>query len=255
MHNAPLRSYKRLIAQAWIPIFVDDDFDTDILCEGCRLAGLDAIEYTLRRKDARKIVSSLRSRFPDTVILMGSTIDCDNIVLERKAHFPQLMTLAELSPYVDGFVSMLPFSDETLTAYRSTHLCIPTAESGGEAIRQIKAGAAIIKVLGPDLALSKRLHALPTFNYCPTYITGGVTPERMKEVFDAGNILCATGFDVILKDIKPSALTPEAAAERIRLFADAAKDARDAAYPALQNAARLSDEDFLLALPNYCSIR
>ena len=255
MNNTPLQAYKRLIAQAWIPIFVDDGLDTDILCEGCRLAGLAAIEYTLRRRDARKIAPTLRERFPHAVILMGSTIDSDEIVKERQSRFPQLMTLSELAPYVDGFVSMLPYSDETLKMYQSTHLCIPTAESGGEALRQIKAGAACIKVLGPDLTLARRLHALPTFNYCPTYITGGVTPERMEEVFEAGNILCATGFDVILKGIEPANLTPKTVAERIRLFASAAKRARDAVYPSLKDIDGLSDEAFLLALPNHCGIR
>ncbi len=255
MNKTPLHAYRRMIAQAWIPIFVDDTFDTDVLCEGCRLADLAAIEYTLRRRDARKIAPSLRERFPCTVILMGSTVDSDAIVKERQTRFPQLMTLSELAPYVDGFVSMLPYSNETLKAYRGTHLCIPTAESGGEALRQIKAGAACIKVLGPDLTFARYLHALPTFNYCPTYITGGVTPERMEEVFGAGNILCATGFDVILRDIAPADLTSKTVAERIRLFADAAKRARDVVYPTLKDIDSLSDEEFLLALPNYCSVR
>ena len=254
MSNNLFYSYRKLIEQAWIPIFVDDEFDTEILLEGCRLAKLDVIEYTLRRKDADKVVTSLKARFPKAVILMGSTIDSDEIVSERKEHFTQLMTLSELAPHVDGFVSMLPFSDETLQKYRNTHLCIPTAESGGEALRQIKSGAAIIKVLGPDFSLAKRLHALPTFNYCPTYITGGITTERMEDAFAAGNILCATGFDVLLKGIAPSELTAEIVAERLCAFKDAAKDARDRIHPSLKDTAQLSDEEFRKALPNYCGI-
>ena len=244
-----------MIEQAWIPIFVDDAFDTEILLEGCRLAKLNVIEYTLRRKDAHCVVTTLKSRLPDTVILMGSTLDSEEIVRERKRKFPQLMTLSELAPYVDGFVSMLPYSDQTLQTYCNTHLCIPTAESGGEALRQIKAGASIIKVLGPDLSLSKRLHALPTFNYCPTYVTGGITVDRMEEAFAAGNILCATGFDVLLKDIEPSSLTPTLVAERLRTFVDAAIKARDRIHPALKNTKGLSNEEFRSALPNYCGIR
>lgn len=255
MSHSLFRAYRRLIEQAWIPIFVDDLFDTEILLEGCRLARLDAIEYTLRRRDADRVVPTLKSRFPDAVILMGSTLDSEEIVAERKARFPQLMTLSELAPYVDGFVSMLPYSDETLQKYRNTHLCIPTAESGSDALRQIKSGAAVIKVLGPDLSLSKRLHALPTFNYCPTYVTGGITVERMEEAFVAGNILCATGFDVLLKGIEPSSLTAELVAERLRTFVDAAMEARNRVCPALKNTASLSDEEFRAALPNYCGIQ
>ena len=254
MNNNLFYSYRKLIEQAWIPIFVDDEFDTEILLEGCRLAKLDVIEYTLRRKDADKVVTTLKTRFPETVILMGSTIDSDEIVNERKSRFSQLMTLSELAPHVDGFVSMLPFSDETLQKYRNTHLCIPTAEGGGEALRQIKSGAAIIKVLGPDFSLAKRLHALPTFNYCPTYITGGITTERMEDAFAAGNILCATGFDVLLKGIAPSELTAEIVAERLRAFKDAATAARDRIHPSLKDISQLSDEEFRKALPNYCGI-
>ena len=255
MSTVLFQNYRKMIEQAWIPIFVDDAFDTEILLEGCHLAKLDVIEYTLRRKDAHRVVTTLKSRLPDMVILMGSTLDSEEIVAERRSQFPQMMTLSELSPYVDGFVSMLPYSDETLQKYRNTHLCIPTAESGGEALRQVKAGASIIKVLGPDLSLSKRLHALPTFNYCPTYVTGGITVERMEEAFAAGNILCATGFDVLLKGIEPPALTPTLVAERIRTFVDAAMEARDRVHPCLKNTKGLSDDEFRAALPNHCGIR
>ncbi len=254
MNTYLFSNYRKLIEQAWIPIFVDDAFDTEILLEGCRMAELGTIEYTLRRKDADRVIPTLKHRFPDTVILMGSTIDSEEIVRERKSRFPQLMTLSELAPFVDGFVSMLPYSDETLQTYKSTHLCIPTAESSGEALRQVKAGASIIKVLGPDLSLAKRLHALPTFNYCPTYVTGGITAERMEEAFAAGNILCATGFDVLLKGVKPSALTPELVAEKIRFYVDAAKEARGRICSTLKNTECLSDEDFRKVLPNYCGI-
>ena len=255
MNHSLFGAYRKLIEQAWIPIFVDDALDTEILLEGCRLAKLGVIEYTLRRKDADRIIPTLKARIPDTVILMGSTIDSEEIVQERKARFPQLMTLSELAPYVDGFVSMLPYSDETLQKYRNTHLCIPTAESGGEALRQIKSGATIIKVLGPDLSLAKRLHALPTFDYCPTYVTGGITVERMDEAFAAGNVLCATGFDVLLKGVSSDELTPELVADRLRAFVNAAIEARDRVYPSLKDTARLSDEEFRKRLPNYCGIR
>ena len=251
MKNILFKHYRKLIEQVWLPIFVADDLDTEILLEGCRLAGLGVIEYTLRRADAADVVPTLKNRFPDTVILMGSTVDSDEIIKERKARFPQLMTLSELAPYVDGFVSMLPYSDETLRKYSKTHLCIPTAESGGEALRQIKSGAAIIKVLGPDLALSKRLHALPTFNYCPTYITGGVTTERMEEVLSAGNVVCASGFDVVLRGVEEP-ITPGLVARRLTEFTDAAKCARDKVYPELKGCEKLSDEEFIAALPNYC---
>ena len=255
MNKQLFTNYRKMIEQAWIPIFVKDDLNTDVLLEGCVLAGLDVIEYTLRREDAAQVVTSLKERYPDTVILMGSTIDSEEIVKERKEKYPQLMTIGELAPFVDGFVSMLPYSDETLQKYSKTHICIPAAETSGEALRQVKAGAAVIKILGPDMSLAKRLHALPTFNYCPTYITGGMIPERMEEAFAAGNILTAAGFDVVLKDVDPEKLTPELVAEKIKVFVDTAKAARAKACPQLQNTQNLTDEEFLQRLPNYCSAR
>ena len=255
MSSALFKKYRKIIEQAWLPIFVNDTLDTEMLLEGCRLAGLGVIEYTLRRKDAALVTPTLREKLPDTVVLMGSTIDSDEIIEERRSRNPQLMTLEELSPYVDGFVSMLPYSDETLTSFRSTHICIPTAETSGEALRQVKCGAAVIKVLGPDLSFAKRLHALPTHNYCPTYVTGGVTPERMEEVYSVGNIISASGFDVVLKGIDPSTLTPELVAEKLRTFVDSAKAARDLAIPELKGCESFTDEEFRAALPNYCGIK
>ena len=98
--KAPLfKNYRRMIEQAWIPIFVDDTLDTEMLLEGCRQAGLSVIEYTLRRRDAHFVTPTLKERFPDLVLLMGSTIDADEIVKERRRLYPQLMTVKELAPY------------------------------------------------------------------------------------------------------------------------------------------------------------
>jgi hypothetical protein len=103
-------------------------------------------------------------------------------------------------------------------------------------------GAAFIKVLGPDFSFSKSLHAVPTFGYCPTYITGGVTRERMHEAFAAGNVLCAAGFDVVLKGEDPETITPERVAELLRSFVETAKAARAEVNPKFQSMEKMSDE-------------
>ncbi len=248
-----LKKYRKLYEQAFVPIFVKDAFSTKTLLEGCKMAGVDVIEYTLRRADANTVIPSLKKEYPFTVFV-GSTIDCDKIVVQMKEKHPQLMTIDELSPFVDGFVSMLPYSDETIEKYRETHLVIPTAETSGEALRQMRAGATFIKVCGPDFSFSKALHAAPTFSYCPTFITGGVNLERMEEAFACGNVLCAAGFDLILKGEDPVALTPEKVAERLKLFVDTAKSTRAKVNPGLNELSKLSDDEFLSVLPNYCSV-
>lgn len=254
MNTGLLTNYRKVFEQAWMPIFGQDDFDTDILLEACHLAGLQVIEYTLRRPDAAHVIPCLKKRFPEAVVFVGSTIDDENVIRQLKRKFPQLMTLNELAPHVDGFVSMLPYSDASLEKYSRTHLCIPAAQTAGEALRQIGKGAAFIKVMGPDFSFSRQLHAVPTFDFCPTYITGGVSRERMEEAFDAGNVLCAAGFDVVLKGEIPARMTAEKIAERMRSFVESAKNARAKANPALKNLEALSDEAFFSVLPNYCSL-
>ena len=255
MMNALQKNYIKLYKQTFVPIFVKDNFDTKTLLEGCRLAGVDVIEYTLRREDADRVIPTLKRDYPEFALFVGSTIDCDMIVDQMKAKAPQLMRIDELAPFVDGFVSMLPYSDETIKRYKETHLIILTAETSGEALRQMRAGATFIKVCGPDFSFSKSLHAAPTFNYCPTFITGGVNPDRMEEAFSCGNVLAAAGFDLILKGEDPLALTAERVAERLSVFINTAKAARAKVNPVISDIDSLDSDAFFDALPNYCSVR
>ena len=238
-----------------MPIFVKDEFDTETLLAGCELAGVSVIEYTLRRPDAHKVIPTLKTRYPERVIYVGSTLDSDEIAEQMREKHPQLMTIGALAPYVDGFVSMLPYSNETLEKYRATHLMIPTAETSGEALRQMSHGATVIKVCGPDFSFSKKLHAAPTFNYCPTFLTGGVNSERMEEAYSAGNILTAAGFDLILKGEDRATLTPEKVAEKLSVYLAAAKEAREKAMPWTKNSEKLSNEEFFAVFPHYCSVK
>lgn len=255
MTNSLFDKYRKVVEQTFIPIFAKDDYDTKTLLEGCKLAGVKVIEYTLRRDDADKVIPTLKKDNPDAIVFVGSTLDDDAIVNQMKEKNPQLMTIDEVAPYVDGFVSMLPYTNETLRKYHKTHMTIPAAETAGEAFRQMKNGATFIKTCGPDFSLSKRLHATPTFNYCPTFITGGVNRDRMDEAFEAGNILCAAGLEVVLKGEKPQTLTAERVAELVSLYINTAKEAREKVNPELKNIEKMSDEEFANVLPNYCSLR
>ena len=255
MKKSLLAKFRQTFEQAFVPIFVRDAFDTEILLAGCELAGIHVIEYTLRRPDAHKVIPTLKNRYPDHVIYVGSTLDCEAITRQMREKHPQLLTIGELAPFVDGFVSMLPYSDETLEKYRKTHLMIPTAETSGEALRQMSHGATVIKVCGPDFSFSKKLHAAPTFNYCPTFLTGGVNNERMEEAYAAGNILTAAGFDLILKGEDPATLTPQKVAEKLTIYLNAAKEARAKVMPWAQNTEKLTDEAFFAAFPHYCSVK
>ena len=76
----------------------------------------------------------------------------------------------------------------------------------------------------------------------------------MSEAFAAGNVLCAAGFDVVLKGEDPATITPERVAELLQSFVETAKAARTEVNPQLQQLEELTDEEFVAALPNYCSI-
>ena len=254
MNAKLLKDYRKIYEQAFMPIFVKDDFDTDTLIEGCKLAGVGAVEYTLRRPDANTVLPTLKEKIQGVTILVGSTIDCDKVILQMRRKNPQLLTIDEVAPYVDGLVSMLPYSDETIKKYAATHILVPTAETSGEALRQMSAGATFIKVCGPDFSFSKSLHAAPTFNYCPTFITGGVTIERMHEAYEMGNVVTAAGFDLILKGEDPKTLTKERVCERLLMFINAAKTARADVYPELKDIDKMTDSEFICVLPNYFSL-
>ena len=252
MNDRLLRAYRIAYEQCFVPIFVRDDFDTEILLRGCELAGVRAVEYTLRRPDADRVIPELRRRRPDWAIFVGSMLDSDRITVHMRKSQPQLMTFAELAEVgVDGFVSMLSFSEDTLRRYSEDFVMIPSAATPGEALRQVDCGAHLIKLMGGNADLRKKCHAAPTHGFCPIFVTGGVTPERMPEIYAEGAVLTASGFDLILKGVQPSELTAEIVAERLTIFMDAALRARAEAIPALADTKELSDGEWLGLLPHY----
>jgi len=251
-NNRLLKCYRMAYEQCFIPIFVKDGFDTETLLKGCELAGVQAVEYTLRRPDAAQVIPQLRRRWEEKALFVGSMLDSDKIILQLRKKQPQLMTFAELAEIgVDGFVSMLPYSDETIRKYADRCVMIPSAATLGEALRQVDAGAHVIKLMGSNRDLRRDCHAAPTHGFCPIFVTGGVTPERMPEIYADGAILTASGFDLILKGINPSELTAEMVAEKLNLFIHAAKEARATVMPQLRDMQEMPDEEWLDSLPHY----
>jgi hypothetical protein len=67
-----LKHYRRVHQQGFMPIFVEDGRDARIEVEACVAAGMKAIEFTLRRRDAKELIPWIRREHPDT--LMTSTL-------------------------------------------------------------------------------------------------------------------------------------------------------------------------------------
>lgn len=250
--NTMKEKYRAMYEQCFVPIFVRDNFDTEILLEGCNLAGLKWIEYTLRREDAKEVIPTLKKRYPQFCFTVGSTLDSERVTKKLANKYPQLMTFDEIAESgADGFVSMLPMSSETLRRFSDDYIMLPGCETMGDALRQVDAGAHFIKIMGNKLDLVRSLNAAPAFKFCPVFVTGGVKPDTMSQVYGEGAVLTAAGFDLILKDVAPEALTPELVAEKILVFVNAAKEARAKAMPELSDLSSLSDEAFFALLPNY----
>lgn len=243
-------AYRAVHEQGFVPIFVRDGLDSRMLLDACVEAGVKAVEYTLRRADAREMIPLIRREYPDIFLLAGSTIDDENILRHCRKRHPQLMSVAELDQAgVDGFVSMLPWKEQSIREYSQSRLVIPTAATPGEAFLQVAAGAHFAKLIGPELDLARRCRAEPAFDYCPIFITGGMTLERIPEAVAAGAVLAGSGFDLILAgETNP---TRASAARRLREFIRAAADARAKKWPGMARAAGAGRQEWLDSLPHY----
>ena len=247
-----MKKYRILYEQAFVPIFVKDDYCTETLLKGCELAGFKALEYTLRREDAKQVIPTLRGRYPHHAIIVGSTLDSDTMVKHMAKRFPQLMTIDEIHNHqVDGFVSMLGWSLSKIRQYCGTHLVMVTASTTTEALLQADAGAQFIKFDGGRLDFVKACRAQATFDFCPVFVTGGMTVERIPEAVEAGAVLVGSGFDLTLKGIQPGELTPEMVCERLLSHQKAVLDARARVFPSLAGLAGLTDREFFDRLPHY----
>jgi len=244
-------AYRAFHEQGFIPIFVRDEFDSKAQLDACLQAGCKGIEYTLRRPDAREMIPWIRKNYPELYLLVGSTFDDEKIVRQMRRRHPQLMTIDEVADMgVDGFVSMLPWRDDTIRKYAATHVIIPNAMTVGEAVRQTSAGASFIKILGPTFDLVRRLREGASFDYCPVMITGGMSAERIPQAVEAGAVLAGAGFDVLLKGISPGADSSQMA-ESVRRCLGAVRDARAEHFPRLAAAVGADRGVWLDWLPHY----
>jgi 2-keto-3-deoxy-6-phosphogluconate aldolase len=245
------KAYRAIHQQGFIPIFVNNGFDSRMLVEACIEAGCKAIEYTLRRKDAHRMIPQIREHYPDLYLLVGSTIDDERIVRRMRGKYPQLLTLSEIEEYgVDGFVSMLGYSLESIRRYSKDHIVIPTAMTVTEALQQVGAGAHFIKLSGSDLDFVRRLRSDATFGFCPTFVTGGMTPERIPEAISAGAVMVAAGFDLLLKD-KPENISQAEVVRIIKEYLEVTRLAREKQWPEMLEASEKDRQIWLGSLPHY----
>ncbi len=246
-----IEAYRAIHEQGFMPIFVDNGLDSKMLVEACVNAGVKGIEYTLRRSDAHEMIPWIRRNYPDLFLLVGSTLDDVNIVAHCKKRYPQLLTVPELDEIgVDGFVSMIGWTQDSIRKYSPTRIIIPTASTTTEAFQQISAGAHFIKILGSDISLVKRCRAEPAFDYCPIFVTGGQNPETIPDTIAAGSLLIGSGFDLILKGMQDD-VTCDQVTERLKIYLDVTKDSRAKYWPETVSDTILNNSEWLNNLSHY----
>ena len=249
--NRKFKTYRAMHQQAFIPIFCRDEFDSKTEVEACVAAGCTVIEYTLRKPDAREMIPWIRKNYPDLLLLAGSTLDSEKIVRQMRHKHPQLMTIAEVADMdVDGFVSMINWTESSIRKYADTHVICPTAMTVGEALNMIEWGASFIKLAGSDIPFVKRCRGAAAFDYMPIFVTGGQTLETLPSSFAAGAVVVASGFDLTLKG-KPATVGSEEIASVIRSYLSCAGTARAECWPELAAADNCSREEWLAALPHF----
>jgi 2-keto-3-deoxy-6-phosphogluconate aldolase len=244
-------AYRAFHEQGFVPIFTNDGFDARMLVEACLAAGVRGIEYTLRRPDAPEMIPWLRRRHPELYLIVGSTLDDDDVTTAMRRRHPALRTLAELDDMgVDGFVSMLGFREATIARYAERRIVIPSAYTPTDALRQVGAGAHFVKFNAGNLDLVRECRKPPTFEFCPVFLSSGVSLAHVPACVEAGGVLLSAGFDLMLRD-RPRDMTVAEVTEVLRAYMAAVADARRRAWPAMVQAAGADARTWLATLPHY----
>jgi len=196
----------------------------------------------------------IKKHFPDITLIAGSTLDNDSIVEELQGNNPQLMPLQELEDLgVDGFISMLKWSEENIKKYSSSHLVIPLATSANEAYEMMQQGAHMVKIRGWDHSTLQHLAAPAVFGFCPTFVTGGMSPETIPEAVKNGASCIGSGFDLISATNK-GPINIKSLTLSLKSFQNAVFAGHQASNMSWLSNSKTADKDWFNRLPFYKNI-
>ena len=145
---------------------------------------------------------------------------------------------------------MIGWSLESIRKYSPKRLVIPTAMTITEAFQQTAAGAHFIKMVCSDLDQVRLFRSAPVFDFCPIFLTGGMTLARIPQGVEAGAVLVGAGFDLILKG-RPGNVSRKTVTHALSQYIEAARAAREKAWPRLARAIGGKRELWLQALPHH----
>lgn len=189
--------------QGFLPIFVRDHFDAVQLTEACVRAGARAVEITCQRGKVTDEIRRIREAFPNLLILVGSCVDDGPMLQFLRKRRPDVPAIGELCDIgVDGFVSAMPLSLETVARLSETHLVIPGVETVTEAVAAVEAGAHFAKLFNVSRVGEHRRVAFatskPVYGLLPILATGNVTVDKIEPYVKAHVALVGAGWDRLL---------------------------------------------------------
>ncbi len=247
--------YAAIHKQGWLPIFVGDSLDSVALADVCVDAGCKAVEITCRRPSVLEEIRDVKKKYPGLLVLAGSTVDNDRIVLHLKKYNFGMAALKELAEAgADGFVARLPFMPETFEKYGKDFILIPGVETVKEAYESLLYGAHFVKFCGIAPGRAAEINSAATHGIFPLFVTGGVTEEKIPLYVRAGVSLLAAGWDVMLGDIyekQQADFCHETALARLREYMGAFTRARREHLPCYDEIAGLGSDEYINSLKHY----
>src|SRR6476660_7295449 len=96
----------KVVRQGFLPIFVDDDWDSRTLMLGAIESGCTVVECSCRRKDARTLIPWIKREFPHVIVLGATLVDgprASSYLMKTRPHFISVEEMVDLG--VDGLVS------------------------------------------------------------------------------------------------------------------------------------------------------
>jgi len=217
---AKLAALDTIVRQGFVPIFVNDSHDSRHLVEAAVNAGCEAIEYSCRRPDAREMIPWIKREFPQLVVMAATLMDGPGIEEFLHRNRPGFLTVAEAADLgADALVSFMRFRPETYERFGRDHVMIAGVSTPNEALDQIELGADLIKATVHTTTGSEFVTktSVPTHHCIPFFVSGGLTLSNIEKYIEAGVVVTAAGFDMLLGNPVP------APGELIRVASDALK--------------------------------
>ena len=193
-----------ILRQGFLPNLIKDRLDPFRLAAQAIEVGVRCMEVSCRRDDTMALVPKLKERFPDMRFGVSSLIEDGayfDFLQRRGPRFPSIRQAVEAG--ADFLVSVIAFTPRTYQRY--PHLpVVPGVQSPQEAREQLDLGAGLIKFClrpGGDATsyVKTAFHSGPLHFGVPLLLTGGIRPEKVDALVEAGMLVGVSGFDLILR--------------------------------------------------------